>query len=154
MKLASGVCRVTDLLAAGATVALGTDGPASSNDLDLYQAMRMAALMAKVHSGDATALPASEVLAMATRHGAAALGVGDSTGVLKVGFDADLVVLDSRSPALNPVHDPVGAIVYAASRADVVEVWSRGRRVVERGRLVTIDLAAVIEAAKAFGARC
>jgi 5-methylthioadenosine/S-adenosylhomocysteine deaminase len=154
MKLASGVCRVTDLLAAGATVALGTDGPASSNDLDLYQAMRMAALMAKVHSGDATALPASEVLAMATRHGAVALGVGDSTGVIKVGFDADLVVLDASSPALNPVHDPVGAIVYAASRADVVEVWSRGRRVVERGQLVTIDLASVLEAAKAFGARC
>jgi len=154
MKLASGFCRVTDLLAAGATVALGTDGPASSNDLDLYQAMRMAALLAKGNGKDAKLLSARDVLAMATRHGATALGVGDRTGVVRVGYDADLVLLDASSPALNPVYDPVSAIVYAASRAEVVDVWSQGVQVVANRRLTTIDLSPVLAAAKAFAARC
>ncbi|MFM8530338.1 MAG: amidohydrolase family protein, partial [Ilumatobacteraceae bacterium] len=123
LKLASGVCRVPELLAAGATVGLGTDGSASSNDLDLFLAMRIAALLQKGTRLDATVLPAAQVLRLATIDAARALGIDDTTGSIEVGKRADLVLLDADSPTLTPAYDPVSTIVYAASRADVTDVW-------------------------------
>ncbi|MBU6329644.1 MAG: amidohydrolase [Acidobacteria bacterium] len=140
MKLASGFCRVPELQAAGAVVGLGTDGPSSSNDLDMFAAMRVAALIHKGHRLDPLALPACTVLRMATIDGARALGIEDRTGSIEVGKRADLVLLDADAPALTPMFDPVSAVVYAASRADVADVWAGGRRVVERRRTTTIDL--------------
>jgi len=140
LKLASGICRTPQLIAAGATVALGTDGPASSDDLDLYTAMRFAALIARGATGDATALSAREVLEMATINGARALGLADTLGSITPGKDADLVLLDGQSAALTPSVDPIASIVYAASRADVRDVWAKGRQVVANRQLTTIDL--------------
>lgn len=144
MKLASGICRVVDLLAAGATVGLGTDGPSSSNDLDLFAAMRVAGLLAKVASLDPSALTAHQVFKMATIEGARTLGLEAVTGSIEVGKEADLIRLDPSSPSLTPAFDPVSAVVYAASRADVVDVWVAGERVVADRRHTTLDLEAVL----------
>lgn len=150
LKLASGFCRVPDLLAAGVTVGLGTDGTASSNDLDLYLAMRTAAVVHKAHRGDAAVLPARAVLRMATMGSAAALGRAGDLGSIEVGKQADLVLLDPESPSLHPSFDPVGTIVYAAGRGDVRDVWVAGRPVVVDRRLRTVDVAAAIAAAEAL----
>jgi len=140
MKLASGFCRVPELQAAGAVVGLGTDGPSSSNDLDMFAAMRTAALIHKGNRLDPLVLGAAEVLRMATIDGARALGLDDRIGSIEVGKRADLVLLDPDSPSLNPVYDPISAVVYAASRADVTDVWANGQRVVEKRSCTTIDL--------------
>lgn len=139
MKLASGFCRVPELLAAGVTVGLGTDGPSSSNDLDMFTAMRVAALVHKGHRLDPTALPASTILRMATMGSARALGIDEMVGSIEVGKRADLVRLDTNSPSLIPSYDPVSSIVYSASRADVVDVWVDGRQVVNGRICTTID---------------
>ena len=144
LKLASGVAPVRDLLAAGATVGLGTDGQASSDDLDLLNVMRVAALVHKGTSSgscgpDATALPARQALRMATLSGAEALGIGAHTGSIDVGKVADLTAVDLSSPWIEPVRDPVGSLAYSASRHDVAAVWVAGRPVVSSGRCVSVD---------------
>lgn len=144
MKLASGFCRVPELLAAGVTVGLGTDGPSSSNDLDMFTAMRVAALIHKGNRLDPTAIPATTVLRMATMGSATALGIDDLVGSIEVGKKADLVRLDPSSPSLTPVYDPISTIVYAASRADVVDVWIDGNAVVKNRTCTTIDVEAVL----------
>lgn len=146
LKLASGVCRVPDLLAAGVTIGLGTDGSASSNDLDLFIAMRVAALLQKGTHLDARLLPAAQVLRMGTIDAARALGIDRHTGSIEVGKRADLVMLDAESTALTPAYDPVSAIVYSASRADVTDVWSAGRRVVRNRTCTTIDVPSTLAA--------
>ena len=148
MKLASGVCRVPELHAAGVTVGLGTDGPSSSNALDMYAAMRSAALVHKGTRLDPTLLPAGDVLRMATIDGARALGIDHLVGTIEVGKRADLVLLDSQSPSLNPVFDPLSTIVYAASRADVTDVWVDGRHVVADRRCMTVDVRSAIRDAR------
>jgi 5-methylthioadenosine/S-adenosylhomocysteine deaminase len=140
MKLASGFCRVPELRAAGVVVGLGTDGPSSSNDLDMFGAMRAAATIHKGNRLDATALPAVDVLRMATINGARALGIDDRVGSIEVGKQVDLVLLDADSPSLNPVYDAISTVVYAASRADVTDVWANGHRVVENRSCTTIDM--------------
>lgn len=135
MKLANGIAPVQDMLAAGIVVALGTDGAASNNRLDLFEEMRMGALLAKVGSGDATAAPAHAVLRMATRDGAEALGLGDLTGSIEIGKQADLCAVDFGCVQLQPCFDPVSHLVYAASRHDVSHVWVDGETRVEQGRL-------------------
>lgn len=149
MKLASGFCRVPELRAAGAVVGIGTDGPSSSNDLDMFAAMRAAATIHKGHRLDPTVLPAIEVLRMATIDGARALGIDDRVGSIEVGKQADLVLLDPDSPSLNPSYDAISTVVYAASRADVTDVWARGRRVVEGRTCTTIDMERTLAAARA-----
>ncbi len=139
MKLASGFCRVPELLAAGVTVGLGTDGPSSSNDLDMFTAMRVAALVHKGHRLDPTTLPASTILRMATMGSARALGIDQLVGSIEVGKRADLVRLDASSPSLVPSYDPMSSIVYSASRADVVDVWIDGMQVVNGRTCTTID---------------
>lgn len=139
MKLASGFCRVPELLAAGVTVGLGTDGPSSSNDLDMFTAMRVAALVHKGHRLDPTTLPAATILRMATMGSARALGIDHLVGSIEIGKRADIVRLDANSPSLVPSYDPVSSIVYSASRADVVDVWIDGRKVVNSRICTTID---------------
>ena len=144
LKLASGVARVPELLDAGATVAIGTDGPASSNDLDVLGATRLAALLHKGvggvdGTGGAARLPAPVALRMATISGARALGIDDAVGSLEVGKLADLIAVDLDRPHVQPVYDTASAVLYAAGRGDVTDVWVGGRQVVDGGRAVGID---------------
>ena len=139
LKLASGMCPVARLVEAGVNVALGTDGAASNNDLDMFGEMRTAALLAKGTSQDPTALPAHAALAMATINGARALGLEQATGSIVAGKAADLVAVDLDAPATTPVYDPVAQIVYAAGRDQVSHVWVNGRQVMEDGALNRID---------------
>ncbi len=149
MKLASGFCRVPELQAAGAVVGLGTDGPSSSNDLDMFAAMRSAATIHKGQRLDPMVLPATTILRMATIDGARALGIDTQAGSIEVGKRADLVLLDPDSPSLNPIYDPISTVVYAAGRGDVTDVWARGQHVVDARRCTTVDLARALAEARA-----
>lgn len=131
MKLASGVAPIEALRASGVCVGLGTDSCASNNDLDLFQEMDHAAKLSKVMRLDPTVSKAREVLAMATREGARAIGWGKQIGSLEIGKKADLIALDLCQPHLTPLYDPVSAIVYCAKGSDVRHVWLDGRLAVE-----------------------
>ena len=140
-KLASGIARLPAMLAAGLRIGLGTDGPSSNNDLDLWKEMRLAALLARVASGDAALIPAETALSLATRGGAAALG-RDDIGVLAAGRWADMVLVTMDDPAFVPLVDPsdvVAHTVWSASSRLVTDVWVAGVRVVEQGRCLTVD---------------
>jgi 5-methylthioadenosine/S-adenosylhomocysteine deaminase len=147
LKLASGFCPVPALLKAGVNVALGTDGAASNNNLDMLEEMRIAALLAKGASGDATAVPAHTALRMATLNGARALGIETRTGTLTAGKAADIAAIDLADIASQPVYDPVSQIVYTATRDQVTDVWVSGKRLLENRRLTTLDEAALGEKA-------
>ena len=153
LKLASGVCPVPRLLAAEVNVALGTDGAASNNDLDMVGEMRTAALLGKLAAEDATATPAADVLRMATLGGARSLGLGDRIGSLEPGKSADAVAIDLRDPDTQPVYHPVSQIVYAATRSHVREVWVAGRRVVRGGVVETLDASEAVREAREWQAR-
>ena len=151
MKLAAGIAPVPSFLQAGIPVGLGTDGCASNNDLDLLREMDTAAKLHKVAGGDPTALPAARVLAMATRDGARAIGLGDRIGTLEVGKQADLVILDSAHPALCPVYNPVSQAVYAGGGDAVRDTVVAGRVRVRHHRMVDGDLEAVMDRVRAIG---
>jgi 5-methylthioadenosine/S-adenosylhomocysteine deaminase len=153
LKLASGFCPVPALLKAGVNVALGTDGAASNNDLDMLGEMRTAALLAKGASGDATAVPAHTALEMATINGARALGLDEHIGSLKPGKAADLAAIDLSRIASQPVYDPVSQIVYTATRDQVTDVWVGGRRVLAERALTTLDEEAILLKAQAWRER-
>lgn len=140
LKLASGFCPVVACLDAGINVALGTDGAASNNDLDMLAEMRIAALMAKGVSGRADALPAMQALQMATINGAKALGLDAEIGSLKIGKAADVVAIDLSEVETQPVFNPLAQIVYAASRHQVSDVWVAGKRLLNKRQLTTMDL--------------
>ncbi len=139
LKLASGIAPVADLVKAGVNVGLGTDGAASNNRLDLFGEMRLAALLAKGVSGDAAALPAAAALKMATLDAARALNLDDRIGSIAPGKRADLVAVDLRSPACQPVFDPVSHLVYVAGREDVTHVWVDGKLKLNERRLVDLE---------------
>ncbi len=139
LKLASGACRAADLLAAGVNVALGTDGAASNNDLDMLGEMRTAALFGKHTAAAASALDAGTVLRMATINGARALGLGEDTGSIVPGKWADLACVDMGRLNTQPVYDPVSQLVYAAGREQVTDVWVAGRHRVVAGRVAGLD---------------
>jgi 5-methylthioadenosine/S-adenosylhomocysteine deaminase len=139
LKLASGLAPVTAMRAAGINVALGTDGAASNNRLDMFQEMRTAALLAKAQSGRADAVPARAVLEMATLGGARALGLDHRIGSIEPGKAADLVAVNLSDLALSPIYDPISHLVYAAGREDVTHVWVGGELLVSDGRLVRTD---------------
>ncbi|RDH89989.1 MAG: TRZ/ATZ family hydrolase [endosymbiont of Seepiophila jonesi] len=147
LKLASGFCPVNRLMKAGVNVALGTDGAASNNDLDMFSEMHTAALLAKGVAEDASAVPAASALSMATINGARALGLGDVTGSLETGKSADLVAVDLQRLNTQPVYHPISQLVYAASREQVNHVWIAGRELLRDGALTTIDEANVISRA-------
>jgi 5-methylthioadenosine/S-adenosylhomocysteine deaminase len=148
LKLASGFCPVQALLKAGVNVALGTDGAASNNDLDLLDEMRVAALLAKAVSGDATAVPAHTALRMATLNGARALGLDEQIGSLKPGKAADIAAIDLSALSSQPVYDPVSQIVYSVGREQVTDVWVAGRRLLAERILTTLDEAAILRRAQ------
>ena len=153
MKLASGIAPTTALLSRGVNVALGTDGAASNNRLDLFAEMRMASLLAKVATHDAAALPASTALRMATLAGAIALGLDREIGSLAIGKQADVVAVDLSSVDELPMYDPISHLVHVVGREHVTDVWIAGERVVEGCRLTTIDEAAVASRARAWQQR-
>lgn len=153
LKLASGFCRTEALRRAGVRLALGTDGPASNNDLDMFGEMRSAALIAKAVSGDAAALPAAFVLRMATIEAARALRLDEKIGSIEPGKRADLIAVDLDEIETQPVYDPVSQLVYAAGRRQVREVWLDGRRRVRDGALVDLDAEAILARARAWRER-
>jgi 5-methylthioadenosine/S-adenosylhomocysteine deaminase len=153
LKLASGFCPAARLLAAGVNLALGTDGAASNNDLDMFGEMRTAALLAKAVADDASALPAQAALHMATLGGARALGLDEEIGSLVEGKSADFIAVDLQHPATQPVYHVLSQLVYAATREQVSEVYVAGRALLSRGRLSTLDENAVLAQAAVWRQR-
>jgi len=150
LKLASGFCEVGKLSKAGANVALGTDGAASNNNLDMLEEMHLAALLAKGVAGDATTVPAAQALRMATLNGARALGLDAEIGSLTAGKRADIAALDLSGIDTLPLYDPLSQIVYAANRNDVTDVWVNGRRLLAGRRLTAMDAAELADSAAAW----
>jgi 5-methylthioadenosine/S-adenosylhomocysteine deaminase len=153
LKLGAGVCPVARLLGHGIRVALGTDGAASNNDLDLLAEARIAGLVSAGVGATPGALVASDLLRMATLEGARTLGLGESTGSLVPGKWADLCCIDLRVPRSWPVHDVATAVIYAASSQQVTDTWVAGRRLLAEGRLRTIDESAALARAEEWSAR-
>lgn len=153
LKLAAGVAPIAALRRRGVTVGLGTDGPASNNNLDLFGEMSLAARLQKVYGQDPTLLPAREVVAMATCEGAAVLGLAGKIGSLAPGKEADLIILDLQQPHLTPLYDPYSQLVYAARAADVQAVMVQGRWLLRERRLQTLDWPALKKEVAALAAR-
>lgn len=139
MKLASGICPVKQLLKAGVNVSLGTDSSSSNNNLDMFSEMQSATLLAKISSMDATAVPAEQVLQMATINGARTLGIEEITGSLEIGKFADIVAVNFDTIETIPVYDPVSHLVYCCSREHVTDVWIAGKQRLTDRVLNTID---------------
>ena len=147
LKLASGFCPVASLQEKGVNVALGTDGAASNNSLDLLSDSRLAALLAKAVSGDATALSAHQALATITSNGAVALGLQDRIGTLSIGKEADMVAFKFDYLRAEPIYDPASQLIYSAGAGQVSDSWIGGQQMVENGELCTLDPGAVRQAA-------
>ncbi|MDA1343101.1 MAG: TRZ/ATZ family hydrolase, partial [Proteobacteria bacterium] len=143
LKLASGFCPVAQCLSAGINVALGTDGAASNNDLDMLGEMRTAALLAKAVAQDASCVPAMTALRMATINGAKALGLEQEIGSLTIGKSADVIAIDLDYLETQPLYCPISQIVYAASRQQVTDVWVAGKQLLKQRQLTTVDFAAL-----------
>ncbi|BBH20950.1 5-methylthioadenosine/S-adenosylhomocysteine deaminase [Paenibacillus baekrokdamisoli] len=143
LKLASGIARVPDLLKAGITVSLGTDSAASNNNLDLFDEVRLSALIHKGISGDPTAIPAWEALKMATTYGAKAIWQEKRLGMLKEGMKADFIALNVEQPHFYPQTDMVSHLVYSGSGRDVLHVWIDGKQVVKNGECLLLDEARI-----------
>jgi 5-methylthioadenosine/S-adenosylhomocysteine deaminase len=148
MKLASGAAPVARMMAAGLDVSLGTDGASSNNDLDMFDEMRSASMLGKLTAGSPSVLSAYEVLRMATAGGARAIGMEGTLGVIAEGALADLVMLDIEKPHWYPRSDLLSAPVYSAKAGDVDSVWVDGRAVVSGGRVVGLDLEALMHYAQ------
>ena len=139
LKLASGFCPVSQLQRAGVNLALGTDGAASNNDLDLLGEMRTASLLAKGVAQDATALNAHQALRMATLNGAKAVGLEQLIGSLEAGKAADLIAIDLNTLNNLPLYDVASHLVYTTARHQVTEVWVNGQHLLRKGELITVD---------------
>jgi 5-methylthioadenosine/S-adenosylhomocysteine deaminase len=153
MKLASGAAPVAELVARGVNVALGTDGAASNNRLDVLDEMRLAGLLAKATTGDAAVLPAHTLLRMATLNGAAALGLDARIGSLVPGKDADATAIRLGDVETLPLYDPVSQLPNAAGREHVTDVWVAGERVLAERRPTRVDVPALVAHAKTWQAR-
>jgi 5-methylthioadenosine/S-adenosylhomocysteine deaminase len=158
LKLASGFAPVAKMLEVGLNVGIGTDGPASNNDLDMFEEIRLAAFIAKASSGDPTSLPAAQALLLATRLGAQALFIDELTGSLEAGKRADLIIVD-LSPLHNTPHfrrereNPYAQLVYAAKACDVTDVMVNGRWLMRDRQLLTVNEAELRHAAQEFAHR-
>ncbi len=148
MKLASGFCPVGKLMAKKVNVALGTDGAASNNDLDMLSEMRTAALLAKATAGDASVLAAHSALTMATLNGAKALGLDTITGSLMPGKAADIIAIDLNQLETQPIYNPISQIVYSSSRNQVTDVWVQGKHLLNNRQLTTLDSEKIIRKAQ------
>ncbi|MBY8927834.1 TRZ/ATZ family hydrolase [Pseudomonas sp. Wu6] len=153
LKLASGFCPVERLWQAGVNVAIGTDGAASNNDLDLLGETRTAAMLAKAVAGSATALDAHRALRMATLNGARAMGLDSQIGSLEVGKAADIVAFDLSGLAQQPIYDPVSQLIYATGRDCVKHLWVAGKQLLDDRRLTRMDEAQLTATAIAWGQR-
>ncbi len=153
LKMASGFCPVQRLLGAGTNLALGTDGAASNNDLDMLGEMRTAALLAKGVSGEASALQAAQALEMATLGGARALGLEERIGTLEPGKEADVAAIDLCTIETEPLYHPISQIVYAAGRAQVTDAWVAGRHLLKERVLLTLDEGALRARAREWRGR-
>ena len=136
LKLASGISPIAALAKMGVNIGLGTDGAASNNRLDLFQEMRLAALLAKGHSGQAEAIDAHQALRMATLGGAQALGLDAEIGTISIGKAADLCAISTNDVGLAPCYDPASLLVYSAGREHVSDVWVAGQIRVANGHLL------------------
>ncbi|MBA2655094.1 MAG: TRZ/ATZ family hydrolase [Gammaproteobacteria bacterium] len=139
LKLASGYCEVERLLNNDVNVALGTDGAASNNDLDMMGEMRTAAFIGKTIANDATAVSATQVLRMATLNGAKSLGLEKEIGSLEVGKSADIIAIDLMHINTMPIYNPISQIVYSASNRQVTDVWVAGLQLLKNSKLLTMD---------------
>ncbi|MCB1852223.1 MAG: amidohydrolase family protein, partial [Gammaproteobacteria bacterium] len=153
LKLASGFCPVAKLLEVGVNVALGTDGAASNNDLNMFSEMRTAALLAKGVAKDASALPAYDALRMATLNGARALGLEQEIGSLETGKAADICAVDLGGLGSQPVYHPVSQLVYATSRDQVSDLWIAGRQLLRCGQLTRLDSQKILVRAEEWRSR-
>ncbi|MGB3621797.1 MAG: TRZ/ATZ family hydrolase [Ketobacter sp.] len=153
LKLASGFCPVEKLLEAGVNVALGTDGAASNNDLDMFGEMRTAALLAKGVSKNPSAVPAHVAIELATINGAKALGIDDITGSLETGKSADLIAVNMNDISCQPHYHLASQLVYSTPSSQVTDSWINGRQVMKQRTLTTIDQAAVLSKAHLWRAQ-
>ena len=153
MKIASGISPVTDMLNAGVLVGLGTDGAASNNDLDMWEEMRLAALLQKVDKMDPEVLSASTVLRMATSGGAEAVGLGDKIGMLSVGMRADVIQVSFDDVHFVPTYDVISHLVYVADEQDVASVVVDGKLLMRDGEFLTINTKRVAKEATEIAAR-
>jgi len=153
LKLASGFCPVNALTDAGVNVALGTDGAASNNDLDMSSEMRTAALLAKGVTNNASNLPATQALEMATLNGARALGLDGKTGSLVAGKAADIIAIDLNSIEMQPLYNPVSQLVYAGSRDKITDVWVNGQHLLSNRQLIRLNEQEILDKAKSWQQR-
>ncbi|MEO8401888.1 MAG: TRZ/ATZ family hydrolase [Gammaproteobacteria bacterium] len=151
MKLASGVCPIEKLQAMGINVALGTDGAASNNDLNMLGEMRSAAFLAKLSNRNPEILSAGETMKLATINGAKALGIDHITGSLTIGKAADFAAINLDEIETQPLYHPISQIVYAASRQQVTDVWVAGKQLLKNRKLLTLDEKELIAKAKYWG---
>lgn len=147
LKLASGICPTQALLDKSINVALGTDGAASNNDLNVFSEMQTAALIGKYKQNDASAINAETALEMATINGAKAMGLSDTIGSLEKGKSADCIAIDLSGLAYQPVHNPISQLVYTHAGNQVSDVWIRGKRKVKNHTLVSINTEKLIKTA-------
>ena len=153
MKLASVTCPIDKLLASGVNVALGSDSAASNNSLNMFEEMQTAALLSKLHSQDATALPAAEALAMATLRGARAIGMEHRIGSLETGKAADIIAIDFSQPETQPVFNPISHLAYACNGSQVSHSWIDGQLVMRDRKLTQIDIQALADRTGAWQKR-
>ncbi len=150
MKLASGAAKVTDMQRGGLVVGLGTDGAASNNDLDMFEAMRQAAFLAKLQTGDPRAVPARKALEMATIDGARALGMESIIGSIEPGKRADLISVSMNAARQTPMYDPLSHLVYVTHGDDVRTTIVNGRVLMRDRKLLTLDESRVLSDARAL----
>jgi 5-methylthioadenosine/S-adenosylhomocysteine deaminase len=153
MKLASGTAKVVEMRAAGIPVGLGTDGAASNNDLDMFEAMRVAAFLAKHATGDPRAMPARTAIEIATIEGARALGMAETIGSLEPGKRADVIIVSMASARQTPLYDPLSHLVYTTRGDDVRTTIVNGRVLMRDRTVLTLDEPAIIAAAAAYAAK-
>jgi 5-methylthioadenosine/S-adenosylhomocysteine deaminase len=153
MKLASGTAPVSKYLAAGVAVGIGTDGAASNNDLDMFEAMRQAALLHKLVDNDPRSVPAYTALEMATMGGARVLGMEATIGSLEPGKRADVLVVGMRQARQTPLYDPISHLVYVTRGDDVETTIVNGKVLMQGKRVLTLDEAAVLREARQVSAQ-
>ena len=151
LKLASGFCPVKQLIETGVNVALGTDGAASNNDLDMLGEMKTAALLAKALSKDSTAVSAHTALEMATINSAKALGLDHEIGSLEPDKQADITAIDLETIESQPLYDPISQIVYTANRDQISDVWISGKQILNNKIVTTIDTNQSLQTVKTWG---
>ena len=150
LKLASGLCPTQALIDAEINVAIGTDGAASNNNLNMLEELKQAALLGKLASNDASAINASKALELATLGGARALGIDDKTGSLEIGKAADICAIDFNDISVQPIHNPLSHLVYANRGLNVSHLWVDGNLLVENRELATLNIQRIRERAKSW----